>query len=104
MKITDSQSFVNLDAYTRNINEKGNIHSSDQNKEKRSLKGDSVQLSSGANKILEAKKLMGSVPDVRDQKVADIKNQIENGTYQFRTKETAFRLLRDSLLSDLMVS
>jgi negative regulator of flagellin synthesis FlgM len=58
---------------------------------------DSVELSSRATdlKNLQAKAM--STPDVRQEKVADIKMQINNGTYQISSEKIAERMIEDAL-------
>src|SRR4051794_8731072 len=43
---------------------------------------DEVSLSDGARSLAAAQETVKSAPDVREQKVAAIKQQIETGTYQ----------------------
>jgi len=61
-----------------------------------------VILSQEEKKIQEAKKLMDSIPDIREEKVAKIKAQIENGTYQVEEKKLAAKIIRESLLNELL--
>jgi negative regulator of flagellin synthesis FlgM len=61
-----------------------------------------VILSQEEKKIQEAKKLMDSIPDIREEKVAKIKAQIENGTYQVEEKKLAAKMIRESLLNELL--
>ena len=53
-------------------------------------------------KIQEAKKIMRSIPDIREEKVAQIKAQIENGTYQIKEKKLAAKMIKESLLNELL--
>jgi negative regulator of flagellin synthesis FlgM len=53
-------------------------------------------------KIQEAKKIMSSIPDIREEKVAKIKAQIENGTYQVEEKKLATKMIKESLLNELL--
>ena len=61
-----------------------------------------VILSQEGKKIQEAKKLMDSIPDIREEKVAKIKAQIENGTYQVEEKKLAAKMIQESLLNELL--
>jgi len=63
---------------------------------------DKVVLSQEAKKIQEAKKLMDSIPDIREEKVAEIKAQIEDGTYQVEEKKLAAKIIKESLLNELL--
>lgn len=102
MKITENTTFVNLDAYTRKIEGDRKINHSDKNIAKGKLKDDEVVLSPVAIKISETKKALASLPDVREQKIAYFKAQIEEGTYRINTEGVASRMVRESLLNETM--
>ena len=102
MKITDNNPYVNLDAYTKNVKDKERIDNQDTQAPKQVMEEDKVVLSQGAKKIQEAKKLMDSIPDIREEKVAKIKAQIENGTYQVEEKKLAAKIVKESLLNELL--
>ena len=61
-----------------------------------------VILSQEGKKIQEAKKLMDSIPDIREEKVAKIKAQIQNGAYHVEEKKLAAKIIRESLLNELL--
>jgi negative regulator of flagellin synthesis FlgM len=44
---------------------------------------------------------LDNIPEVRAEKVEQLKNQIENGTYEIKSEEIAEKMLKDSLLNDL---
>ncbi len=66
------------------------------------MEEDKVILSQEGKKIQDAKKLMDSIPDIREEKVAKIKAQIENGTYQVEEKKLASKMIKESLLNELL--
>ncbi len=45
---------------------------------------------------------MDSIPDIREEKVAKIKAQIQNGTYQVEEKKLAAKMIKESLLNELL--
>ena len=102
MKITDNNPYVNLDAYTKNVKDKERIDNQDTQAPKQVMEEDKVVLSQEAKKIQETKKLMDSIPDIREEKVAKIKAQIENGTYQVEAKKLAAKIVKESLLNELL--
>lgn len=102
MKITDKNPYVNLDAYTKNVKDKERIDNQGKQGPKQVMEEDKVVLSQEAKKIQEAKKLMDSIPDIREEKVAKIKAQIENGTYQVEEKKLAAKMIKESLLNKLL--
>ena len=102
MKITESSTFVNLDAYARQIdgNKKGN--GCNNKITERQLKDDEVVFSPIATKINEAKRNLDSLPDIREQKIARLKIQIEESSYQIDGKRIASRMLKESLLNEIL--
>ncbi len=66
------------------------------------LQKDEVRLSQKVKKISEAKKVFNSIPDVRDDMVARLKQQIDNDTYKIEGEKIAFRMVKESLLNTLI--
>jgi flagellar biosynthesis anti-sigma factor FlgM len=56
---------------------------------------DSVSLSEGAKSLAAAREAVQYSSDVREQKVADIKQQISDGTYSVSSRVLARRMLAD---------
>jgi len=103
MEITGNSPFSKLDAYVKNIGkEKNRVHGSPREAPKGGLSEDKVALSPEAKQIQEAKKLLDSLPDVREEKVAEIREQIENGTYSVDSEKIAFKMIRESILNELL--
>jgi negative regulator of flagellin synthesis FlgM len=90
MEITPKDS-VNIEAYVNQV----------QDKDKVQTKTDTVVLSDTAKRIQEAKKQLDAIPDIREDKVALLKEQVENGTYEIDAEKIADKMLKDSLLNDL---
>ena len=100
--ITGNKPFAGLDAYVKNIGKgKNRIHGSPKEAPKGSLSEDKVALSPEAKQIQEAKKSLDALPDVREDKVAEIKGQIEAGTYTIDGEKIAFKMIRESILDRL---
>ncbi|UCF86182.1 MAG: flagellar biosynthesis anti-sigma factor FlgM [Desulfobacteraceae bacterium] len=102
MKITGKNPYVNLDAQTKNVKDNKKIGAPLRQTSTEVSKGDKVVLSPEAKKIQETKELMGSIPDIREEKVAQIKAQIENGTYRIKEEELAVKMIKESLLNELL--
>ncbi|MBI2881400.1 MAG: flagellar biosynthesis anti-sigma factor FlgM [Candidatus Tectomicrobia bacterium] len=62
---------------------------------------ETVVLSSGGREVLRAQKLAESAPEIREEKVAELKAAIEEGRYQVDAEKLADSLLRDPLLNIL---
>jgi negative regulator of flagellin synthesis FlgM len=65
------------------------------------LKADTVVISDAAKRIQEAQSQIKAIPDVREEKVAELKARIENGTYEIKPDKIADKMIRESLLNDL---
>lgn len=102
MKITDKPPLINLEAYIKNGKDKRVNEASNTEGGKEILKTDKVILSPRAKEIQQAKLLLGSFAEVREEKVAQIKKEIENGTYQVESQKLAEKLLKDHLLDELL--
>ncbi len=101
MKIDGKNPFVSLDAYIKNVKDDKKVDASDGQDSKKNTKGDEVVLSPMAKEIQEAKKIIDSMPDIREEKVARLKEQIQNGTYQVDGEKIAGKMILGSLLKDL---
>jgi negative regulator of flagellin synthesis FlgM len=56
-------------------------------------RGDSVTLSDGAKSLANARNAVQSAPDVRADKVADIKQRVNDGTYTVSSRVLARKML-----------
>jgi negative regulator of flagellin synthesis FlgM len=63
--------------------------------------GDTVHISDAAKRVREAQNKLQEIPDVRSDKVAEIKRQIEGGSYEIKAGAIAGKMIRESLLNDL---
>ena len=100
MEITPKDT-VNIDAYVNQVQEKDKADAASEQPEKQQAKADTVVLSDTAKTVQEAKTQLESIPDVREDKVAELKEQIENGTYEVDSEKLAQKMITDSLLNDL---
>src|SRR5437660_1542101 len=56
-------------------------------------KADSVTLSDSARSLAAAREAVQQVPDVREGKVADIKQRVESGTYEVSSRVLARKMV-----------
>jgi negative regulator of flagellin synthesis FlgM len=56
-------------------------------------KTDSVSLSDDARSLAAARQVVQAAPDLREQKVADIKQRVEDGTYSVASRVLARNIL-----------
>ena len=100
MEITPKDS-VNIEAYVNQVQDKDKVDATSEQPEKQQTKADTVVLSDTAKKVQEAQKQLETIPDVREDKVAQLKEQIENGTYEMDEEKIADKMMKDALLNDL---
>ena len=100
MEITPKDS-VNIEAYVNQVQDKDKVDATSEQLEKQETKADTVVLSDTAKKIQETQTQLKAIPDVREDKVAQLKEQIENGTYKIDEEKIADKMLKDLLFNDL---
>jgi negative regulator of flagellin synthesis FlgM len=61
---------------------------------------DRVSLSPQARELLKAQKALAAIPDVRAEKVEEIKARIANGTYRIDSEQIADKMIRETLSDD----
>ncbi len=97
MTSIDSISAQNLSrAYVQNTEAaQARPEQASQNRQAASQQADSVSLSDSAKSLAAARDAVQNTPDVREQKVADIKQQISDGTYTVSSRVLARKMLAD---------
>jgi len=63
----------------------------------KSGRGDSVQVSDAAGLRERAKVMLADMPEVRLGKIEDIRNALENGTYNMDSKAVSTYIVRNAL-------
>jgi negative regulator of flagellin synthesis FlgM len=86
MEITPKDS-VNIEAYVNQVQDKDKVDATSEQPEKQQT---------------EAQNQLEAIPDVREDKVAQLKEQIENGTYDMDEEKIAHKMISDALLNDLV--
>ena len=100
MEITPKDS-VNIEAYVNQVQEKDKVEPTSDQPEKQQVKADTVELSDMGKRVQEAHSQLETIPDIREDKVAQLKEQVENGTYEVDAEKVADKMLREALLNDL---
>ena len=57
---------------------------------------DRVSLSPQARELMEAQRLLADMPDVREDKVREIKQRIEEGRYRIESETIAAQMIREA--------
>ena len=101
MEIENNQG-IHINAYVNQVQEKNKVDSSNNKPEKSAVKADTVVISDAAKRIQEAKTQLDNIPDVRAEKVAKLKEQVESGTYKVDAEKTADKLIKEHLINYLL--
>jgi flagellar biosynthesis anti-sigma factor FlgM len=99
MEIEKSQG-IQIDAYVNQVHDKNKVDPSNNKLDKTPAKTDTVVISDAAKRIQEIRNQLDQIPDVREEKVAQLKNQIENGTYQINADKIAEKIIKEGLIND----
>ena len=102
MKITDNNSSLNIRNYANNIQDNRKTDGSAKQGSSQAVKEDKVVLSPKAKEVQEATKIIKELPDIREDKVAKLKEQVDQGTYRVDGKKIAFKMLKESILDELL--
>ncbi len=102
MKITDNNSSLNIRNYVSNIQDNRKTDGSARQGLSQTVKEDKVVLSPKAKEVQEATKLIKEIPDIREEKVAKLKEQVDQGTYRVDGEKIAFKMLKESILDELL--
>ena len=93
----DKNQGIRVDAYVNQVHEKKQADQAADRAKESAIKTDTVVISDAAKRIQEARAKLDEIPDVREDKVAELKNQIQNGTYQIDADKAAEKLLKEQL-------
>jgi negative regulator of flagellin synthesis FlgM len=95
MKITDDPTPVKLVKIPDN-------HADEPRPEGRSpsLRKDRVSFSPQARERLNARRALAAIPDIRAEKVEEIKARIADGSYRIDSEQIADKMIREALSDD----
>ena len=102
MEITNKSQAISIDAYVKQVQGQPKTEPAGEKADQpQGLKTDTVVISDAAKRIQEAQKQIQAIPDVRADRVAELRNQIENGTYEINADKIAGKMIKESLMHDL---
>ncbi len=102
MKISDKGPTVNLDAYLKNVSDKGHDPAVTKAGQTGTPAGEKIELSDKARDIQSAKKAMENVPDIRTEKVEKLKEAISKGVYNVKGEVIADKMMKQSILDFIL--
>ena len=102
MKISDIQQQANAMQYVNQANQqnppekKQTLQEADDRSKPSST--DKVELSAESKEMQKIYEVLKSTPDVRAEKVSELKKQVQEGSYQVDSGAVAEKMIKDSLL------
>ncbi len=101
MEINGNQG-IGIDAYANQVQDKNKVGTPDNQPEKTGVKADTVVISDAAKRVQEARRQLDDIPDVREDKVSQLRSQIQNGTYEINADKIAAKMIKEALLNDAL--
>lgn len=95
MKISGKKTGVDTGNFVKNAGDKNRPNKTGQNAG--ASAGDSVALSEKARDINKVKKMIDSIPDIRDEMVVKLRTDIENGNYTVDAGKVAEKMIERAL-------
>jgi negative regulator of flagellin synthesis FlgM len=71
-------------------------------REQPGVQADTVNISESARQVRDAQQAARALPDVREEKVAEIRKLIADGRYEIKPDEIAEKMLTEGLMNDLL--
>jgi flagellar biosynthesis anti-sigma factor FlgM len=104
MKVTQNNMPIQMDAYFKQIQQQRQLHA-DMKPSGPAQAGttDKVQLSAQAREIQQAAQTSGPTADVRNEKVRQVKMDIDKGTYQVNSSQVATDMLKEAFENNLIL-
>ena len=98
----DGNQAIGIDAYVNQVQDKNKVGIPDNKPEKTAMKTDTVVISDAAKRVQEARKQLDNIPDVREDKVLQLRSQIQSGTYEINADRIAGKMIKEGLLNDAL--
>jgi len=99
MEIEKNQGVL-IDAYVNQVHDKNKVDPSENKSDKTAAKTDTVVISDAAKRIQEVRSQLDAVPDVNEEKVAQLRKEIEEGTYHRGADQIAGKMITEGLIND----
>lgn len=100
MEISFKKSVIHSDPYAGNLTV-GSAKTRSARSKPAVLREDEVVLSSEAGMLKDIRQIFNAIPDVREEMVQEIREQIADGRYRISGKDVAGKLVKESLLNAL---
>lgn len=101
MKISDDKPTQDLINYVKQTSDQQKVTPLDVHSPKnQQLTGERVEISKKASDLHKISDIIQKTPDIREEKVAFLREKIASGSYSVSGQEIADKMLRESLLED----
>ena len=101
MEINGNQG-IGIDAYVNQVQDKNKVDPPDNKHENTAAKADTVVISDAAKRVQEARRQLDDISDAREDKVSQLRSQIQNGTYEINADKIAGKMIKEGLLNDAL--
>ncbi len=101
MKITDHTTLTELSGSLKGIDNKAKEKATPAN-ESRHAVDDSITISQKSREVQKAMKVVEQLPDVREGKVKELQQSIENGSYNVKGEAIAEGMIKHSLVDTIL--
>jgi negative regulator of flagellin synthesis FlgM len=102
MEIRDKQSPNGMLPYLNPVNDAKKAENNPLASSKGSIDTDKVILSPGAREVQEALRTAADEPEVRSEKVSEIREQVQNGVYHFDGRKIAMKMISEHLIDQVL--
>ena len=96
MEISDKNP-VQINSYINQVQQKNASSDAPSGKGKTKTGEDSVELSQNARDLTLAQAALRDIPDIRSEKVSELKQQLSEGSYEIKPKIIAGKMIEESL-------
>jgi negative regulator of flagellin synthesis FlgM len=98
MKIESSNTAIELNAYLKQVTQQKRADAAQHEASRSGQVGeaDKVDLSDRAREVQQAMQALKAMPEVRGEMVAQVKTDVDRGTYKADSAKTATGILRES--------
>ncbi len=107
MEVSDKSPLIRLENYTRHLKRSAILDDDRRNGRaaRRAVRTDEddVLLSPQAREVMEARRALHAVADMRMDKVAALQKSIRDGSFVIDPEQIAQGLIRESLINDLYI-
>jgi negative regulator of flagellin synthesis FlgM len=103
MKVETKSTAIQMEVYLRQIRQKNSV-SDQQAISGQPAQSDKVELSDRARQVQQAARMLKEMPEVREDKVQQVKLAVDNGTYQVIGARVATHMLRESFENNMIMN